>query len=99
MQKTIPADEWKEMMRQDKINKKIPSRFLFRRYTCGICESGIRFQSAWQYDHEEEGGYGYVETTFSYICKQCAPTREQLLFMSLNFGNNMSKYTSTVHYM
>lgn len=99
LKKTIQANKWKEMMEQDRINEKIPSEFLFRRYTCGICENGIRFQSVWKYDHEDRMGYGYSETTFSYICKKCAPTREQLLFMSLNFNNNMHKYIHIVYCM
>ena len=87
------------MMEQKRISKKIPSKFLFRRYTCGLCKDGIRFQSAWRYGHKEEGGYGSVTYTVSYICKKCAPTREQLIFMSINFNDNMPKYEYTKDYM
>jgi len=97
----IPAKEWKEIMEQKKLAKKIPSKFLFRRHTCGICQDGIKFRTAWKWYHEDEGegGYGSYTYVFSYICKQCAPTREQLVFMSLNFKRDMPKYQYTKWYM
>lgn len=87
------------MMEQKRISKKIPSKFLFRRYICGLCEDGIKFQSVWKYEHKSEGGYGSITHIFSYICKKCAPTREQLIFMSINFNDNMQKYEHTVDFM
>lgn len=89
------------MMEQKRIDKEIPSDFLFRRYTCGLCKDGIRFQSVWKYKHKHkiEGGYGSVTYTFSYICKRCAPTREQLIFMSINFNDNMPSFKYTEVFM
>jgi len=97
----VPAEEWKEMITQDKLKKKVPSKFMFTRHTCGVCRDGIRFQTAWQYEHEDEaeGGYGMCDFIYSYVCKKCAPTREQVLFLSLNFPKDMPKYKHTVHYM
>lgn len=98
LKKKIPADEWKKQLQKQRekaaLKKKFPSKFLFRRRTCGVCEDGICFQSVWVFHHEdeEEGGYGWVDEVMSYICKKCAPTREQLSFISLSFPKNMPKY-------
>ena len=87
-------------MKDQKLKREIPSEFLFRRYVCGMCENGIKFQSAWMFSHELDGGYGMTSNHFSNICKQCAPTREQLIFVSLSFNKeNMKKYIRTYHYM
>jgi len=94
----IPADEWARQREKqeeaEKLKKKFYSEFLFRRHTCGICRDGIRFQSAWVYHHEDEeyGGYGFADLVVSYICKKCAPTREQAAFLSVNFPKDMPKY-------
>lgn len=92
LNRKISAKQWEEAIEQKKLKKNTPSKFLFKRYTCGLCKSGIRFQFVWRYTHESEWGYGHTTYIYSYICKRCAPTREQLLFMSISFNNNMPKY-------
>lgn len=86
-------------MAQDKLDNKIPWRFLFRRYTCGVCKDGVKLQIVWEFEHETQGGYGSVDHIVSYVCRRCAPTREQLIFMSLSFDRDMPKYKYTKHYM
>ena len=89
----IPAEEWKQIMKDQKLKRKFPSNFLFARRTCGMCEDGVKFQFVWRFEHE---GFGSdLEEVFSCICKKCAPTREQLIFISLNFeAEKMTTYVN-----
>ena len=97
----IPADEWKDIMQNKRLAKRFPSKFLIVRRTCGVCRDGVKFQRVWKFGHEDEGrgGYGSYTEVFSIVCRKCAPTREQLAFMSINFPSDMPRYERHYDYM
>ena len=78
-----------ELTEKDKYLKNhIRSSFLTRYRQCGVCKNGIRFQRVWIFTYDRERN---DEKVCSLVCRRCAPTRKQLMFMSISFNKENIK--------